>query len=179
MNLDQAHSEWLERYKRIACHWLGGRNGVEGSVINSSDELLSDPVIGEEFDYVYDGDLSLPPKSADICKMMALSSTATPMDPPRIKGLYLENFPLHVFNLRSLLLAAYPRDVKTDFFKGDNVGINILADEDSMTEAQWSFASFGGLGIILMEECRMLINEALTDEEVVDACAERYLLLGE
>jgi hypothetical protein len=176
MNIDKLHADWMERYKSYARFFLGADTST-AHVINCCDKPIADPITGMPHDYVYEGKMKLPEKSASACLAMAKFSQSSLMNPPSIKGLDLEEYPKATFNLRSLLLASYPRDVKTDMFKGDNIGIYVLiADEEIDEDEVPMFVSFGGLGVMLMEKCRMLLSEASTDDQVVDLCADRYLI---
>jgi len=176
MNIDKLHADWMERYKSYARFFLGADMSV-AHVINCCDKQIVDPVTGMPHDYVYEGKMMLPEKSASACMAMAKFSQSSLMNPPMIKDFDLDEYPKATFNLRSLLLASYPRDVKTDAFKGDNIGIYVLIADDEIDEDEVPlFVSFGGLGVMLMEKCRMLLSETATDEQVVDLCADRYLI---
>jgi len=178
LNVDKLHSEWMDNYKKIAIEVLGP-NDTKVRVIHCCDTSVQDPVTGMEYDYVYDGEILLPRDWAQVTFVMAKFSQAWLSNPPTIKGLeMLEEYPVDTYNLRSLLTAAYPRHIDTEIFKGDNVGILVLSLEDDLGNGAF-FMALGGLGVILIEELRKLLGEALTDEEVMELCTDRYLLAGD
>jgi hypothetical protein len=175
MNIDKLHFEWMENYKTLAMEILGPCD-AKAHVICCSDSPVQDPITGMEYDYTYDGDLQLPRDSAEVIELMAKFSQSYLSNPPSIKGFdKFKEYPVNTFNLRSLIVAAYPRHIETEIFKGDNIGIFVLAGEEDLDDGAF-FVAFGGLGVMLMEKLRQLLGEALTDEEIVELTTDRYLV---
>ena len=179
MNLDKLHTIWMERYKELA-YFLLGKEPCNAYVIIESD--FHSDVTGEDYQYVSEGAVKLPTDAAKICNVMA-KFAQTSLTNMRVysEDMPLPDFPMRAgldsYNLRSLLWASYPRATNKgmDVFKGDNVGVYIASDE--VTEDAAPFVAFGGVGIILMEQCRMIIDETATDEEMISLCADRYILI--
>lgn len=165
----------MENYKRLTLAMLGSATR-KAMIVSYLDEPVEDCVSGRTFEMKLDGSLSLPKDAANLCLVMAKFSQAN-LTPPSIMGMEdLKEYPKTVFNLRSLITAAYPRYVDTDGFKGDNVGILVLAANAFRNDEEPVFIAFGGLGVMLMDGMRMILGEMMTNEEVVLACSNRYII---
>jgi hypothetical protein len=117
---------------------------------------------------------SLPPKSAALCKEMALFSTASFPMPMVVDETPLEG---DTFCLQSLLTAAYPKDFETSCFRVNDCAIS--AGEPPLESIRKRHAVFAGVGVLLMEQCRMASGLLKTDVEVVRSFSEAYITIDD
>lgn len=173
MNIDKLHSDWMERYKDRSRAILGP-DTAKAYVVTYCDSQIVDPVTGRDCEYSYVGEMMLPTMSARVCLAAAKFSQSSLINPPAISGLEIGEFTEFTFNLRSLLLASFPRDVQKDKFKGDNVGMYVLVEPTNLGDVKL-FVALGGFGVLLMEKCRALLDDSATDEEILVLCEDKYL----
>lgn len=126
-----------------------------------------------EFVLESDGKFDVPPKSGNLALNMARFARATLGKPVRIEGYRGDFIPEPVFSLQALLYAAFPVNCETSKFRWHDAGL--AAGEPLSPEGQLRAAhiAFGGLGNIIMGQCRTAFGELLSNVEVL-AKAESY-----
>jgi hypothetical protein len=174
INVEQLHSGWREAYKKEARLLLGG-DVMRAAVISPAEEAE----VGN-CEYQCHGIIAIPD-----CEMMiydmAKFCQVTLLPPDGVRDLDLQEFPEATFCLDLLLFASLPANPKTGMFRGNGVGVLVLNLEDGTIENEdhWT-AAFGGLGIILMEKCRELLDPLATNEQMLAMTEDKLLvILGE
>jgi hypothetical protein len=188
-NVQGLHQQWLQAYGDFARRYLGRRypqkpqqtGYVLGFANNSDDDAFEMEVCGK---------VTLPPMSGAIMAHMArFSKIRMYPSPDVVHGLEsLKKFPKHTFNLASLIEAGYPRNVRTNFFKGTDGGDLVLSLTEylqELTDTSWKLPEFrksmhgvfSGICVILLDACRSQICDPISssDEDVVKACDEHFL----
>ena len=172
-NTEGLHAAWMDNFCAYALKWGGEKKstGLLLAVDGNYDELYFKSL----------GEIALPGTSLALATDMAKFSRK---HMPKEEG-HLPNEwqyrRAEVFNgmfwLPSLLVAAYPRDVKTGRF-GGNDGSDADPEDGLCQDGLESNVAFAGLGIILMRGCRQLLDPLLTDEMVVNEASEKQLYLS-
>jgi hypothetical protein len=157
--IENLHAQWLDEMAKLA--WRHGNASKPRSEAHLWRIALEDEFILEHV-----GSFGLPNGSAAMCVEMAFFAHATLSDPDEIRGIDLDQVPEPTFCLHSLLWAAFPKNIDTDVFKGNDCAISVadLPDEGQFRSAH---AAFGGLGVILMENCRRFIEPLAPDAEIL------------
>ena len=161
---------WLKRYAEYVPGYMEARfgKGEENAVLISCE----DDYDGQDLLYRSHGGFSIPLGSTELIWRMARFSHARLLNED-VKGTSRPP-PADTFHLASLLQAAFPKDVRTGMFKGNMAGINALEDEYDDAESA-EHAAFAGLGVMLMGECRSILDPLATDREIVAASDEMWV----
>jgi len=120
-----------------------------------------------------DGSFELPAGSGGLTSRMARFSRATISKPTEIVNYSGEFLPEPVFSLQSVLQAAYPVNCDSNVFRNHDAGLAAgepFSEEGALRTAH---VAFGGLGVILMIQCRMIFGALMSNSEVI-AKAENY-----
>jgi len=170
VNVEAWNHLWLKRYADYVPGYMKSHfgKGSERAILISCDDDDS----GEDLLYRSHGRFELPLGSTSMVWKMARFSHARLL-PEVVKGTD-EPPPPDTFHLSSLLQSAFPKDVRTGMFKGNMAGINALEEEYDDEEAA-EHAAFAGLGVMLMGECRSILDPLATDRQVVAATDEMWI----
>jgi hypothetical protein len=175
VNIEAWTHVWIKRYADYVPGYMLAHFGVgkENAVLIS----CNDDDFGENLLYRSRGEFQMPLGSTSLMWKMARFSHARLL-PEAVNG-FGPKPPSDTFHLSSLLQAAFPKDVRTGMFKGNMAGINALEEEYDDEEAA-EHAAFAGLGVMLMGECRAILDPLATDRQVVAATDEMWIgLWGE
>lgn len=174
IHIEREHARWLLQYEVFFQSFLKNQFGPgvsKAAIIRFSDEK------DEEYnEYIYEslGTISLPLGSDKLILTMARFCMAGLCYEP-IKNLSIEEFDVGTFCLHSLLQSSFPRNVKTNIFKGTEGGILASMLYGDLTEEEVLHGAFAGLGVILMEKVRLLMCPLSTDSDVLEATLGYYL----
>lgn len=197
-NTEAIHSDWLTSAEQFA--WSVGGHPSNAAVIapiseakivipmESSAQNLIDAILhGDEVEhYQCIGIIPLPNNSANLIMTMARHTLASPV-PSKVKDLGHE-MEQETFCLGELIFSSFPRDPESNIFKM-NMGALFVSGWDEDEEEDYyknrdlykEFAlhrRFAGLGVILMNETRNILDELASDEEVVRMATDKELFIS-
>lgn len=170
---EELHSRWLKQLSDFA--WLRMSGKLECRAIVAS---LPE---GEDFLFESKGEFPLPWASDLLIMTMALFSKCTFLKCEGIK-VGPETVPARpIFCLSSLLQASFPKNVVTDRFKAHDGADVLELDETFADRNNWrscekyDHVAFAGLGVIMMNEVRKILNPASSDAEIIRMSDEHFL----
>lgn len=183
INPDQLHEYWLEDFVRFSARYLAvkyEKKPPERAV------LFVDHDENNLFEFEAVHEFTVPGGSGALAMHHArFAQTILPYhEPERIINVEsLTRFPQATFCLSSLLMAAFPRNPKTQIFKRNIAGTMVLSlSDDSLAERPESVLShlaFAGLGVTLMKKARTLLCPLATDQETIETADGYYISMLE
>lgn len=173
-SVDELHEIWLAEMASFT--WKYQTNAAGGNP--STGYVLSVPWDQENV-FKCDGKFDLPPGSGKLAQRMALFSRCTLSKPKSIEGTTLDDLPQSTFCLKSLLLAAFPKDTATNVFKPHDCAIAVADLPAPEGGFRAEFSAFGGFGVVLMSQCRRLLAPLAPDEEIFFLVDGKFLSIIE
>ena len=173
------HFKLLNSKKEIMWNSSGQKKSF---AIILSDEAIRSSIVEDtdidELTYIELGGLELPSNSCNLIHEMAEFSW-TKLTPIILSNFNRDINTNDIFDLHSLLLAAFPIDINTREFKsnaGAAFDLDYLDDlEDIENDKIIKHISFAGLGAILFENMRAMTGSESTNEEVLESCRNKWL----
>jgi hypothetical protein len=178
VNLEEIHSNWLDGMATFCKNYLVEKHGKElaiGAVLELAE--------GEE-GYVFNclGAFDLPSGSSRLIMHMARFTKCSFCPPDEVRGCDFydfDEFPDTTFCLGSLLSSAFPKTIETDCFKAHDGAIDVGETKNPKTAFRRPHVAFSGLGIILIEELRSILDPLAPNADVIKLADKKYLCVFE
>ncbi len=176
VNVEELHSRWLSEFAQFAEEYLAKRHGDKKDI-----GAIMALVPTDEFAFECIGQFNLPAGAGRLILHMARFCRSTFGAVEYLKGLdpEIKELPEPTFCLNSLLLAGFPKNTETGFFKGHDCSIAAgdLGDPDCAFRT--AHVAFAGLGVIIMNETRNILSPLSTDNEIIKLADGKYLSIIE
>lgn len=175
VNVEELHGRWLDEMAEFA------REFMKRQYAGAKPEQAAIVTLSHKNEYIFEtlGIFDLPPGSGDIILLMARFCRCTLSPPEAVIGLpgFTEQLPEPVFCLNSLLMAAFPKNTATGVFKGHDCAICVGDLGDPEGAFRSGHVAFGGLGVILMNETRKILNPLAPDADVIKLADDHFLCI--
>lgn len=176
VNVELLHERWLGEMASYATDYLGKRHGYK-----TSTAAVMTMVATDEFAFETLGTFNLPAGAGRLMLHMARFCRCTFGRPERIIGLpvVLDELPEPTFCLTSLLMASFPKNTETGYFKAHDCAMAVgdLGDPESAFRS--GHIAFAGLGVMIMNASRKILSPIAPDSEVIKLGNEKYLSIIE
>jgi hypothetical protein len=168
LSLDEWHETWLAEMSCLTWGYMSKKSATpcKGHVLS---------LIGDDLDFECNGIIDLPPGSGKLIQKMAGFSQCTLFKPRSIQKSDLKDFPQNTFCLNSLLLAAFPKNSVTNVFKAHDCAVSVGALPSPEGGFRVQYCVFGGLGVILMAECRRMLSPLAPDQDIINLVDGKFL----
>lgn len=186
INTEAWHYSMMDALERYAMRRKAGKTET-AVILRYLDEEITEESQENGPTYECVHNFFLPAGSVDVILEMARFSLMPPLAVGSIVGFApMNSLPTETFSLYSLLLAAYPRDTRTGIFHGTMGnffadGVVIDADEEVNEELVRQIGvhrTFSGLGVVLMKETRMVLDQLMDDDQTMVQAHRDELMLS-
>jgi hypothetical protein len=186
INTEAWHCSRMDVLAKHAMRQKGGKTETAVILKHMDNELTAtDNEKGPIYECIHN--FFLPSGSTNVVLHMARFCLMPPMVVGGIVGFVpMDSLPYETFSLYSLLLAAYPRDTRTNIFHGTMgnffaEGLFLNQDEevdDDMVKQIDVHRTFSGLGVVFLKETRMALDQLMDDDQTIMRAHKHELMLS-
>lgn len=186
INTEAWHCSMMDALEKYAMRRKEGKTET-AVILRYLDEEITEESQDKGPTYECIHNFFLPAGSVDVILEMARFSLMPPLVVGGVVGFApMDSLPNETFSLYGLLLAAYPRDTRTGIFHGTMGnffadGIFIDPNEEPNEELVRQIGihrTFSGLGVVLMKETRMALDQLMDDDQTTVQAHRDELMLS-
>jgi hypothetical protein len=164
-SVDSLQTEWISRFRLAA--WSLSEDTETVCLISYAQD--------NENTYQVVGKTSFPKGAGELIDKMALFSRAN-MEGEPISN-HPKGFPLRVYWLKSLLMAAYPRS--DGIFNGNNGAAHVLSSFYDMDKNLFQYCIFQGVGVLLVDMMREFVCEYESEDNLIKVAKDYWIFTEE
>lgn len=168
VNVEQIHANWLDEMVDFSWRFMAGHHKV-----GACEAVIVESVPESNNSYRARSVFLLPYGSDRLIFHMARFSRCSLCEPD-LEGFNVQSLPEALFCLQSILLASFPKNVETSFFRAHDGALG-AGEMDDESAYRGPHVAFAGIGIMLMNACRQTFSPLAPDSEIVKLADQKFL----